>query len=472
MRRMWRQRPLSLAARLTLFYTLFALTVLSAIGLIFNAAFTRQIMADATARAEGQVEFLRDMLLEIGADLARLPETREWRERGLHRGGVYSRIMAGDGAVLTETPGMEATAGEFGSPGKVGAPLSTRIWTGGSGVPYLLVAAEAYSGATRGEAMTVQVALDIEGPTRFLAHIRRLIMATGLCGVLISALGSYVLTRRGLRPLASVTHVARRISASDLSLRTHPYQWPRELQPLSQAFDEMLDRLADSFSRLSRFSADIAHELRSPLHRLLSRTEVTLARARLGPEYETALADNLQELQRMAALIEDMLFLARADNAQVALQREEVELGTELEKIRAFFSLAAEEQGISLRVSGHAMVTADVRLLRRAVSNLVENALRHTPSGGRIAVQARGFPDRWAIEVQDSGPGIPPQHLPHLFDRFYRVDAARSPGTDGVGLGLSIVKAIADLHGGTVRATNTPGAGACFTLECPCRRTT
>lgn len=456
----------SLAARLTLFHTLLALAVLFIIGLIFNAAFNYQAMADATLLVEHQIDSLEDMMLELGVEAGDLSERPEWVERGINREGLYSRIILSNKTVLAETPGMGPGTGAFPPCGQIGTAPSAREWRAPSNVKYLLACAEGYGGESRDQPIVMQVALDIDERVEILEILRRLIIGIVAFGVAAMAVGSFVLARRGLRPLARVTEVAKQISVSDLSLRTDPEQWPQELKPLAQAFDGMLDRLEDSFARLTRFSSDIAHELRGPLHRLLSRAEVTLSRARSLDDYRVALTENVEELQQMAELVERMLFLARAENALVVLQREDFDWGAELDRLNGFFGMQAEERGIALRVSGYFRINADPALLRRALSNLISNALRHAPRGGWIAVNAEELPDRWRIRVTDSGPGIESQHLPHVFDRFYRADTMRS-GEPTAGLGLSIAKTIVTLHGGSIEAGNAPNAGARFVIELP-----
>lgn len=462
-----RSNEQSLAARLTLFYTLLSLGVLSVIGLVFSTAFRYQLAAEATLLAKHQIVSLHDVMLELGDAVDDLSERPEWVERGINREGLFSRILWPDGTVLAETPEMEAGTDVFGPCGQIGATPPARDWQSASGVTYLLACMEGYGGGTRDRPLILQVALDIDERLEILENLRRLIVVVVAFGVVASGVGSFVLARRGLRPLSRVTEVAERISASDLSLRTDPEQWPRELKPLSQAFDDMLGRLEDSFTRLTHFSSDIAHELRGPLHRLLSRAEVTLSQARSLDDYRVALTDNVEGLQQMAELIERMLFLARAENSLVVLQRQDFDLRAELDKLHNFFGMEAEERGIELQVSGNFRINADAPLFRRALSNLIGNALRHTPPGGWIAVDAEELRDRWRIQVTDSGPGIDAQHLPHVFDRHYRADTMRVDEPAAAGLGLSIAKTIVELHGGSIQASNVPNAGACFVIELP-----
>jgi two-component system heavy metal sensor histidine kinase CusS len=230
----------------------------------------------------------------------------------------------------------------------------------------------------------------------------------------------------------------------------------------------MLDRLQDSFRRLERFSADIAHELRTPIHSIRNVAEIALATSHTRDGDREALATCLDSAEHLSRLIERLLFLARADDPRTVLELETFDLASELASIREFYVPAAEEAGIDLALSAppHLACRLDRTLFQRALGNLLTNALAHTPDGGRVIVSASSGPEGLTLSVADSGVGISPEHLPHLFDRFYRPDPARSSG-QGVGLGLAIVKSIAELHGGRASVASRPGAGCVVTLNFP-----
>ena len=231
----------------------------------------------------------------------------------------------------------------------------------------------------------------------------------------------------------------------------------------------MLDRLEESFGRLAQFSADIAHELRTPVNNLRGEAEVTLSRPRSVEEYRDVLGSNLEECVRLSRMIDSLLFLARAENPRTQIEKEPLSVGRELTAVQAFYEASAAEAGVRLAVAecGEMIVVANRPLLQRAVGNLVANALAHTPPGGTVALSAMSAEGMIRIEVLDTGCGIPAEHVPRLFDRFYRVDRARSSATGGVGLGLAIVKGIAELHGGSVTLTSGVGRGTCITLQLP-----
>jgi two-component system heavy metal sensor histidine kinase CusS len=230
----------------------------------------------------------------------------------------------------------------------------------------------------------------------------------------------------------------------------------------------VLAALERSFDQLSRFSSDLAHEFRSPINNLVAAASVTLGRAREAGEYQGTVEVVVEEGNRLSRMVSSMLFLTRADNATQWVRVEPVSIESEFRKLVDFFEIAAEEQGVVLSAEGACSLMADPLLLRRALSNLLTNALRYTPRGGMIALQALDEGDVVVLSVRDNGAGIGPAHLPFLFDRFYRADAARS-AADSSGLGLAVVRSIAELHGGSVNVSSVEGLGSCFEMRLPKR---
>lgn len=230
----------------------------------------------------------------------------------------------------------------------------------------------------------------------------------------------------------------------------------------------MLDRLQDSFTRLSQFSADLAHELRTPINNLRGEAGVALSKARTTEEYRRTLESSLEEYARLARLIDNMLFLARADGRAAShLTRSSFDARKEIEGVCEFYEALAEDRGVEVCCEGHGAVNADPVLFRQAVSNLLSNALNYTPRSGRVLFRLREHDRAFEVCVSDSGCGIPPEHLPHIFDRLYRVDSSRSQHPNGAGLGLAIVKSIMTLHEGAVEAQSTAGQGTSITLRFP-----
>jgi two-component system heavy metal sensor histidine kinase CusS len=263
---------------------------------------------------------------------------------------------------------------------------------------------------------------------------------------------------------------ARHISSTNLRERILPEGYPLELASLANTFNQMLDGLEESFGRISRFSADIAHDLRTPVNNIRGEAEVALARARTADEYRDVIESCLEEAVRLSDLIGDLLFLARAESPLIDLRRERVDVGELLGGVREYYEASAADGGVSLTtaVAGEPVIAElDRTLLQRAVGNLVSNALAHTPSGGAVVLGTSVDLFTICIEVSDTGAGIPAEALPRVFDRFFRVDSSRSQGSGGTGLGLAIVQSIALLHGGKAEISSRPGQGTRVTLHIP-----
>ena len=227
----------------------------------------------------------------------------------------------------------------------------------------------------------------------------------------------------------------------------------------------MLDRLEDSFTRLSQFSGDLAHELRTPLGNILGTAEVALTRDRTPAEYREVLETAAAECDRLSHTVENLLFLARADAAREEIERKPFDARVAAEKIVAFYDAAAEEQAVKIECSGEGKINGDSLLFSRALSNLIENALRFTRDGGKIMVAIASRHARTEVSVKDDGRGIEPEHLPRVFDRFYRAESSRS--SHGAGLGLALVKSIVDLHEGSVTIESEFGRGTTVVLKFP-----
>jgi two-component system heavy metal sensor histidine kinase CusS len=312
-------------------------------------------------------------------------------------------------------------------------------------------------------------ALDASEEADLLRLFESKLLVAMMVSMLASALIGFFMVRRGLRPIARVAQSARRVTANRLNEKLDPQDVPQELHGLVESFNTMLARLDDSFRRLSEFSADLAHDLRTPLTSLLGRSEAALLQKRNADEYRETLEANVETAQRMSALVSDMLFLARADHAQSALAYEKVDLRAEVERLIEFFGIACEERGIGLEVHGRATAFFDRGLLRRALSNLLSNAVRHSPDKERVDVMLGGEEHAVTVSVIDRGAGVSPEHASRIFDRFYRADPSRTRISGGTGLGLAITQSIMWMHGGDVSVKSEPGKATAFTLTFPTR---
>ena len=381
---------------------------------------------------------------------------------------TYFRVQDSQGNLLAEFPHIQENIpiANFPLPSELSIASTAGIkWKDNRDTTFLLKTVWIEDGSREKIRYKIQMALNVTPQETVLVNYRQS-MVIGLVLVTItSALICITITRMGLRPLAEITATTQRITASQLHDRIADSRWPKELTVLAGAFDEMLDRLEDSFSKLSRFSDDLAHELRTPINALMVTADVILSKERTPEEYRQALESNMEEYSRLSRIIERLLFLARVTNKETRVERLPLDLRRELEKIHELYRAMAEEQGVEIICQGEGIVHAEPGLFGRAVSNLLINALQHTPSGGRVTLAGTRVSEHLVeVRVSNTGTGIPVEILPKIFDRFYRVDSGRSRSTGGVGLGLAIVKSIMDLHGGIVTVESSPNQETTFIL--------
>lgn len=319
----------------------------------------------------------------------------------------------------------------------------------------------------RGE--SVLVAVTMQSHLHFLQMLQKGLWTGALVSCILAVLAAWLAVRWGHAPMRRIGAAMNSVSSENLDVRIASTEVPAELESLVTSFNDMLDQLQASFVRLREFSADIAHELRTPVTNLTTETQVALSKVRSVDAYQEVLYSNLEELERMGKMISDMLFLAQADHQQAKPEMTAIDLEVEVLALFEYFEALADEGGVALVVQGKAQrVEGDRLMLRRALSNLISNALRYASRGSNLSVRFAELDGMVEVCVQNSGPEIEARHLPRLFDRFYRVDPARHhvAGGEGPGLGLAIVKAIVQAHGGTVHATSALGQ-TCFLVLLP-----
>jgi two-component system heavy metal sensor histidine kinase CusS len=412
-------------------------------------------------------EVLADKVAAVRADLTAAGGAQVVSEelkniRPGERAAYWVRVLDSRNQVIAETPGMETLLSPNIFPGGTETKFEKPIDYHNNGRLFSLITGEQQIAAER---LTIQVAQDRTADEQFMKQFAALLGAVVALGIGAAALIAWTVTKRGLRPLGEMTRALKRVGPKQLHQQVTAVGWPRELQPLAIAFDDMLHRLEDSFVRLSQFSADIAHELRTPIGNIRGEAEVALRRSRTADEYREVIESTIAECQHLGHIVDNLLFLARTEAAEGHLQRTSFQGRAAIEKIAAFHEPIAEDKNISVHSEGEATFVADEILFSRAVNNLVENALHHTPSGGRINIAIADRGGQSEVTVKDTGHGIAAEHLPRVFDRFYQADSSRS--SDGVGLGLALVKSIMDLHGGSARIESTPGQGTTVSLLFP-----
>jgi two-component system heavy metal sensor histidine kinase CusS len=468
-----RRQPMSLAGRLTLTYAVSTgLLLLVAAGLMYY-----QLVASLQHE---NLSYLNEEVREVRADLrqplATVPAIRREVDNDSPSEGdafpTYLRVLTADKNIVAQTPEMDEMLpanvflqvpadDESESPSTV-----ARAQAGPRQRFQILSAAVEGSGDSH---FILQIGLDLTEEDKLLAQYRLRIWAILVPALIGAVLAGYALAHSGLRPLRQVVRTVRRVQSTTLDQRIDPGGFPGELSKLAGSFNDMLQRIEDSFDRLSRFSADIAHELRTPLGCIRGELEVALKKPRSPQEYREILGSCLEESLRLSHLIDRLLFLARAEREEAMLKLEQVNLGRELQNVCEFYEAGAADRGISLCVDAENGVEArlDRTLLQSALGNLLENAITHTPRGGRVTLSASRDNGDVRLEVIDTGCGIPADHLPFVLDRFYRLDSARGREGGHAGLGLAIVKSIATLHGGHVQISSEVGQGTRVTLTLP-----
>ena len=456
-----RTEPASIASQLVLLFTLAAAFLLSCgLGVFYWLVVQHAFEEDNAV--------LADKISVLSADLkAGGPKATDEELKSVRTGEhpVYSvRVVDSAGRTVTETLGMNRLLPPSIFPSPHISTSSTRnpknYRVGGRLFSLLTTIEEA-----NGQPYTIQVAQDRSTDDRFTKEFGALVAVVLAFGILASTLIAITVTKRGLRPLGEMTRSLGRIGPTHLNERVAPAGWPRELQPLAVAFDAMLKRLDDSFTRLSQFSADLAHELRTPITNILGEAQVALTRDRTPAEYRETIESTIGECERLSGIVDNLLFVARVDAAREPIAPTRFDARAAVEKIASFYQMIADDHHVTIRCSGEGQIYADSALFERAVGNLVDNALYFTPEQGSIQIVLAEHAANFEVAVSDNGCGIAPEHLPRVFDRFYRVKSSR--GSDGAGLGLALVKSIVDLHGGSARIQSEVGRGTTVTLIFP-----
>ncbi len=443
---------LSIAQRLAAMFAVAAMLVFALVGIALYQVLGSQIARYQRAELETKLRY-------VVASVALCDSRERWlkvqdKVEGLVSGDRSTRVWA-----WSESPGFRIGAAEprvdAAGPGDNGMG---RLWLPGLETPYRILDEQV---PARGErpAVRLWVGMDSQPYVAALRSFAVALVLLGLAGTGLVALLGHWIARVGLRPLQRLSAQAQALSPSNLSQRLQPTELPPELARLTSAFNGALDRLEAAYTRLDAFNADVAHELRTPLTNLMGQTQVALSRPREAAQLEDVLQSNLEELERMRGIVNDMLFLSRADQGDIALDRVCVPLAEEVAKTGEFLEYLLEEAGMRLRIDGAAEAWIDTSLFRRAMTNLLHNAVQHATPGTEIVVEVRNGGDGASVAVRNRGAEVQPEHLARMFDRFYRADAAREHrGQRHHGLGLSIVKAIAVLHGGAVFARSGEGS--------------
>ncbi len=466
MKRFLRQRPfqLPLQWRLTIWYLL----TLGVILLLFAAFLFVQLRHNLMSQLDTSLQLVASQaVINVDRDGTRLAfqnVENQQNSSGPLGDDFVIYLLASDGAVWEKSGQLTGVTAVFPSqPGFTTTTTGDDHWR----VFNQAVSAENVSG-------WLQIIGNLDPINDTLDRLLAIILLGGPLALLLAGAGGYFLAERALQPIDRMTQTAQTISASDLNRRI-AYHGPVDaVGRLAQTFDSMLDRLQTAFERERRFTGDAAHELRTPLAALKGRIGVTLSQPRQLEAYRETLADMEQQVDRLIRLSNDLLFMARLEQGQMLQRRELIDLPDFLAAVVDQIRLLAAAKSITLTetIPTGLSLQGDMDLLIRLFLNLLDNAVKYTPENGRVTISAARQKSELHITITDSGPGIAAEHLPHLFDRFYRVENARSRldmNGGGAGLGLAIAYEIARAHGGSLCAASKPGQGTTFTAVFPQR---
>lgn len=455
----------SLAVRLALASALFGLVV--AVGAMLVGVWT--LVQQLDERAAMEVQGRRELLVHVLRTLPSRAAVRDSRGRfdELFYGHDDLHLALVDPATHTVLASFSdvATHSVTALGHARAAPDTVHVW--------ITPAAARFSGihgaAAVGDGSRVEYYLSVDrrhDGALLAGFVKSTLLALPLLLALV-ALGAGVVARMGLAPLRRLNLVAAAVSTKSLDQRLSVAGLPAELADAAVEFNRMLQRIDDGYRQLQDFTGDLAHEMRTPVATLLGRTQVALSQSRSADELREVLEGNEEELQRLARLISDMLFVAQSDHDAVTLQREPVDLAVEAQRVAEYLSIVAEERQVRLRVDGDApSIQADRLLVQRAITNLLSNAVRHAARGSSVDVTVGTDGERVTLAVTNQGEPIDAAHLDRLFERFWRGDSGRGRREGGTGLGLAIVRSIMAVHGGGV-AVRSDAAGTTFTLAFP-----
>lgn len=448
--------PASMTGRLVIgFGGSFAIIIIFS-GTVLYALLAKQLKLQRELSLKDKLQAISVMLNSTSLGFQDLQERvqTEWPSRGGEK--VFVKVFNGDHTAVLLTPGQESDLGQDG------VLRDTKIFSNTIGIKNPVVA---------------EVAIGNQQSQEFLNTVRELLSVVLIFSLLSCWFAGWEVVRRAMAPLQMIASQVSEIDSQNLHQRIDHAHLPTELLSLAQAFNSTFDRLEESFTRLSQFSSDLAHELRTPLTNIMGSIEVALNRSRSDEDYREVLESNLDDCSRLSSMCDSLLFLARAENRRQALALSEVSVQIEIERLIEFFEPLSSEKNIAVTFTNlispaMALFRLEKTLFQRALDNLLANAIRYSPKGGKIEISCsvsgetngtRGL----TLIVRDYGSGIAEKDLPFIFDRFYRADPSRHASSGGSGLGLAIVKSIVELHDGKITVESTIGIGTQFTVILP-----
>ncbi len=452
--------PKSITSRLTLLFSTASTFVLLVVGLLVGSLVELHFEEQDLMELNGKLELVRHTLAKVHTSSDLMTMSQSLSDALIGHPDLFVAILGPDHRLMFTTSSAIFATHLLQQPSQSESSRRAKLvmWEQ-EGEVYRGISAIAPTGIDGQLSTTIALAINTRHHRAFMKAFRINLWLAISAGIALTVVLGWVAARRGLAPVHDMANVAKGISVSHLSDRLSQETVPTELVNLAIAFNEMLARLEDSFHRLSDFSSDLAHELRTPISNLMTQTQVAVSKERSADEYREVLYSNLEEYERLARMIADMLFLAKADNGLIIPSSELVDLPTEVRELFGFYEAFAEEQGVSLVLVGEGVVRGDRLMLRRALSNLLSNAIRHSSHNKSVRVFIdQSKPRVTNLSIENFGETIAMEHLSRLFDRFYRVDPSRQKTSDGAGLGLAITKSIVEAHQGNIQAFSSNGS--------------
>jgi heavy metal sensor kinase len=463
----------SLRMRLTVSYVIFFALVLAGAGILFERALDSMLQRQSRLMLEQEWgDVLACLNLDTNPPTWPRADTPEQREV-IARVRRYIRIESLDGRVWELSPGFrqltDYTIADHDEGLAAPSPVLKRM-RGPHGESCMVLMGRARH---QGKEFYLAVGVPVRGMLDILqGFVRTYFLSLPAVLLIIGFLG-WLLARRALEPVKELAAAASAVSGGNLDLRLAGHDTGDELDVLIRTFNNMLERLEQSFVQMSQFSLDASHELRTPLTAARGQLEVALLSAGTVEEYREAIAVAVQELERLSQLVDSLLLLAQAESGQLKLQLKRHNLAALVENVLSQYHVVAVEQGVRLESEmprSDCFALVDRLEFERMLSNLVSNAVRCTPAGGVVRVElayGAGTPGDIRLSVRDTGPGIAPEHQAHIFDPLYRVREGQRSSASGLGLGLSFALWAAQAHGGRIELKSIPGQGATFTIVLP-----
>ncbi|MBV1788077.1 heavy metal sensor histidine kinase [Marinobacterium sp. D7] len=456
---------ISLTTRLTLLFILVSVAIFTALGLLIQHSIGQHFETQDYSELDDKLRVTANIVKNLQSHNALPAVESVIKNSVVDHDSIIIKIVSSSGDSLFSASAIALPYETDTLLREPGRPQRLE-WHKGD-VEYRGVAMALPEDQRNGQQLIISAAMETTRHTMFMHQFARKLLGLMLVATMLSALLGWWVSRQGLSPLRAMGSKAKSVTAKHLDQRLPVDAVPVELAALAIELNSMLDRLEESFNRITHFSSDIAHELRTPISNLVTQTQVSLSQQRSVEDYRDILASNLEELDRLSRMISDMLFLAKAENNIELPSSERFMLEFEIVKLFDFYEALAEEHNLTLCMQGSGELKGDRIMVDRAISNLLSNAIRHTPDGGSIDVDIEPKPGELLVHIRNTGEAIPAKELPYLFDRFYRCDQARChTAHEGTGLGLSITQAIVKAHGGHIDVHSDLDK-TCFTLVFP-----